>query len=85
MDDNLEEAVGESVPSLFVSTVSDVGHNNTASLELSTDARINTLRPTPAFLQISKIIGSRDRQHTENQTSNPTKIAAYAPIVCSSF
>lgn len=68
MDDHFKKAVGECVSSLLISTISNVGHDNTASLELSTDAGINTLGPTPAFLQISKVIGSTDGQDTENQT-----------------
>ena len=52
--DNLVESIGQEVPSLLVGTITNVGHNNTASLELSADPRVNTLRPAPAFLQYRK-------------------------------
>ena len=48
---NLVKAVGQGVSSLLVGTISNVGHDNTASLELSTDTGINALGSAPAFLQ----------------------------------
>lgn len=68
MDHHLEKAVGESVSSLLVSTISDVGHDNTASLKLSTDAGVNTLWPTPAFLQIIK--NNREHRRSGHRKSN---------------
>lgn len=50
-DYKLEESVGEDVPSLLVGAISNVGHDNTASLELPAHTGINTLGATPAFLQ----------------------------------
>jgi hypothetical protein len=78
VDDNLEEAVGESVPSLLVCTVSNVGHDNTASFEFSTNAGINTLGSTPAFLQIINKNKHKDVQVTDNQTSKSSNLCSFA-------
>ena len=46
---NFLESVWQNMSSLLVSSVSNVGHDDSASLELSTDAGINTLWTTPAL------------------------------------
>lgn len=48
-NDNLLESIWQNVSSLLVSSVSNVGHDDSASFKLSTDTRINTLRATPAL------------------------------------
>lgn len=50
VNDKFEESIGKDVSSLLIGAVADVWHDNTASLELSTHTRIDTLGTTPAFL-----------------------------------
>lgn len=51
------EAIGEHMPSLLVGAVPNVWHDNAASLELSTHARIDTLGATPALLRKQERMG----------------------------
>lgn len=47
----LLHTVGQHMPGLLVSAVTNVGHNHAASLELSAHTGVNTLRTPPALLQ----------------------------------
>lgn len=49
----LIKAIRQNVPGLPVSSIADIWHDHTASLELSANTRVNTLGATPAFLQIA--------------------------------
>lgn len=64
-DDVLVEAAGQDVACLLVGSITNVGHSNTASLELPADPGVNTLWPPPAFLRQNK------RRRTEVSHSVP--------------
>lgn len=44
------KSIGKQMPGSLGRAVSNIGHDNSTSFELSADSGINTLGPTPAFL-----------------------------------
>lgn len=50
-NNNLAEAIGQHMSMFLVGAITDVGHDDATSLELSADTGIDTLGSAPAFLQ----------------------------------
>lgn len=69
MNHKFLKAIGQIVPCLLVRPITDVGHQSD-SLELAPNTRINTLRPTPAWLQQKQdeTCEPTESQNTENRS-----------------